>query len=141
MKKMAEQSEKKDSGKAERAVIMTTTVEMLKLTADVDAASVAMPAGLLRRNKIPRKNGNAALLSARRRSKVRTTKLLLLLAVKSAMPMPKSMMPSSRAVDFAVHLDVERAVRSGNLEREIEDFALSTSPSFLPRPEASRSSR
>lgn len=46
LKKMAEQAEKKgDSGKAERAIIMTTTVEMLKLTTDVDAASVAMPAG------------------------------------------------------------------------------------------------
>lgn len=46
LKKMAEQSQKQgDSKPAERAVIMTTTVEMLKLTTDVDAASVAMPAG------------------------------------------------------------------------------------------------
>ena len=45
LKKMAESSEKSSSGKPERAVIMTTSVEMLKLTTDVDAASVALPAG------------------------------------------------------------------------------------------------
>ena len=45
LKKMAEQAEKKEGGKPERAIIMTTSVEMLKLTTDVDAASVAMPAG------------------------------------------------------------------------------------------------
>ena len=48
LKKMAEQSEKNQQqggGKAERAIIMTTSVEMLKLTTDVDAASVALPAG------------------------------------------------------------------------------------------------
>ena len=48
LKKMAEQSEKNQQqggAEAERAVIMTTSVEMLKLTTDVDAASVAMPAG------------------------------------------------------------------------------------------------
>ncbi len=45
LKKMAEEAEKKDSGKPERAVIMTTSVEMLKLTTDVDAASLAMPPG------------------------------------------------------------------------------------------------
>jgi hypothetical protein len=45
LKKMAEQSEKKDSSKPERAVFLTTSVEMLKLTTDVDAASVALPAG------------------------------------------------------------------------------------------------
>ena len=47
LKKMAEESQKnQDSNKpAQRAVIMTTSVEMLKLTTDVDAASVAMPAG------------------------------------------------------------------------------------------------
>jgi hypothetical protein len=45
LKKMAEQSEKKDGSKPERATFMTTSVEMLKLTTDVDAASVAMPAG------------------------------------------------------------------------------------------------
>ena len=46
LKKMAESAEKGNSGKAERAVIMTTSIEMLKLTTDVDAASVALPAGL-----------------------------------------------------------------------------------------------
>ena len=48
LKKMAEQSEKNQQqggGEAERAIIMTTSVEMLKLTTDVDAASVALPAG------------------------------------------------------------------------------------------------
>jgi len=45
LKKMAEKAEKNDSSKPERAVIMTTSVEMLKLTTDVDAASVALPAG------------------------------------------------------------------------------------------------
>ena len=46
LKKMAEQSEKTASNaKPQRAIIMTTSVEMLKLTTDVDAASVAMPAG------------------------------------------------------------------------------------------------
>ena len=46
LKKMAEQSQKNENcGKPQRAIIMTTSVEMLKLTTDVDAASVAMPAG------------------------------------------------------------------------------------------------
>jgi hypothetical protein len=48
LKKMAEQAEKNQQqggGKPERAIIMTTSVEMLKLTTDVDAASVALPAG------------------------------------------------------------------------------------------------
>jgi hypothetical protein len=48
LKKMAEQSEKNQQqggAKPERAIIMTTSVEMLKLTTDVDAASVAIPAG------------------------------------------------------------------------------------------------
>ena len=47
LKKMAEQSEKNQDSesKPQRAIIMTTSVEMLKLTTDVDAASVAMPAG------------------------------------------------------------------------------------------------
>jgi hypothetical protein len=45
LKKMAENAEKGNSGKPERAVIMTTSIEMLKLTTDVDAASVALPAG------------------------------------------------------------------------------------------------
>jgi len=31
--------------KPTRSIIMTTSVEMLKLTTDVDAASVAVPAG------------------------------------------------------------------------------------------------
>jgi hypothetical protein len=44
LKKMAEGGEK-SSGKPERAVIMTTSIEVLKLTTDVDAASVALPAG------------------------------------------------------------------------------------------------
>lgn len=45
LKKMAEASEKSSSAKPERAVIMTTSVEMLKLTTDVEAASVALPSG------------------------------------------------------------------------------------------------
>ena len=45
LKKMSEKGNEPGSGKAERAVIMTTSVEMTKLTTDVDAASVAMPAG------------------------------------------------------------------------------------------------
>lgn len=45
LKKMAEGAETRNSGKPERAVIMTTSIEMLKLTTDVDAASVALPAG------------------------------------------------------------------------------------------------
>lgn len=47
LKKMAEESQKSDNSNkpAQRAIIMTTSVEMLKLTTDVDAASVAMPAG------------------------------------------------------------------------------------------------
>jgi len=48
LKKMADEAQKNDKngGKpAERAIIMTTSMEMLKLTTDVDAASVAMPAG------------------------------------------------------------------------------------------------
>ncbi len=44
LKKMAQAAEK-GSGTPARAVIMTTSVEMLKLTTDVDAASVALPAG------------------------------------------------------------------------------------------------
>ena len=48
LKKMAEEAEKnQNSGQkpAQRAIIMTTSVEMVKLTTDVDAASVAIPAG------------------------------------------------------------------------------------------------
>lgn len=49
LKKIAEESEKnnKNNGEAkpERAIIMTMTMEMLKLTSDVDAGSVAIPAG------------------------------------------------------------------------------------------------
>jgi len=45
LKKMAEGADKSNSAKPERAVVMTTSVEMLKLTTDVDAASVALPAG------------------------------------------------------------------------------------------------
>ena len=47
LKKIAEQSEKNQDSesKPQRAIIMTTSVEMLKLTTDVDAASVAIPAG------------------------------------------------------------------------------------------------
>lgn len=44
LKKMAEGGDKGNS-KPARAVIMTTSVEMLKLTTDVEAASVALPAG------------------------------------------------------------------------------------------------
>jgi hypothetical protein len=46
LKKMAEQSEKNSNAKPERAIIMTTSIEMLKLTADVDAESVGIPARL-----------------------------------------------------------------------------------------------
>jgi hypothetical protein len=44
---MAEESQKNDNSNkpAQRAIIMTTSVEMLKLTTEVDAASVALPAG------------------------------------------------------------------------------------------------
>lgn len=45
LKKMAEGADKGNSNKPERAIIMTTSVEMLKLTTSVDAASVALPAG------------------------------------------------------------------------------------------------
>ena len=47
LKKMAAEAEKNQNSesKPQRAIIMTTSVEMLKLTTDVDAASVAMPAG------------------------------------------------------------------------------------------------
>ena len=45
LKKMAEQSEKKGESKPERATFLTTSVEMLKLTTDVEAAAVAIPAG------------------------------------------------------------------------------------------------
>lgn len=48
LKKMAAEAEKNNQNsesKPQRAIIMTTSVEMLKLTTDVDAASVAMPAG------------------------------------------------------------------------------------------------
>jgi len=45
LKKMAEKGNEPGGGKPERAVIMTTSVEMKKLTTDVDSASVAMPAG------------------------------------------------------------------------------------------------
>lgn len=46
LKKMAEAGNKQSSeSKPQRAVIMSTSVEMLKLTTDVDAASVAIPAG------------------------------------------------------------------------------------------------
>lgn len=47
LKKMAEQAQKNENSNAkpQRAIIMTTSVEMTKLTTDVDAASVAMPAG------------------------------------------------------------------------------------------------
>ena len=47
LKKMAEQAEQNQNSNAkpQRAIIMTTSVEMLKLTTDVDAASVAIPAG------------------------------------------------------------------------------------------------
>ena len=51
LKKMAEEAEKNQNSesKPQRAIIMTTSVEMLKLTTDVDAASVAMPAGFTER--------------------------------------------------------------------------------------------
>jgi hypothetical protein len=49
LKKMAEQSQKNENSKPQRAIIMTTSVEMLKLTTDVDAASVAIPAGFTER--------------------------------------------------------------------------------------------
>jgi len=45
LKKMAEESQKKEGAPAQRAIILTTAVEMLKLTTDVDAASVAIPTG------------------------------------------------------------------------------------------------
>jgi hypothetical protein len=47
LKKMAEasQNNQNSNSKPQRAIIMTTSVEMLKLTSDVDAASVAIPAG------------------------------------------------------------------------------------------------
>jgi hypothetical protein len=47
LKKMAEANQQQQSGeqKPQRAVIMTTTVEMLKLTPDVTADVVAIPAG------------------------------------------------------------------------------------------------
>lgn len=45
LKKMAESAEQSNSRKPERAVIMTTSIEMLKLTTDIDPASVALPAG------------------------------------------------------------------------------------------------
>lgn len=46
LKKMAEEAQKKDNSNAppQRATIMTTSVEMLKLTTSVDGAAVAMPA-------------------------------------------------------------------------------------------------
>jgi hypothetical protein len=47
LKKMAEASQQQGNSDAKptRTIVMTTTVEMLKLTTDVDAASVALPAG------------------------------------------------------------------------------------------------
>jgi len=47
LKKMAEANQQASNSEAKptRSIIMTTTVEMLKLTTDVDAASVAIPAG------------------------------------------------------------------------------------------------
>jgi len=45
LKKMAEKSNQKADGKPQRAIIMTTTVEMLKLTPEVTADVVAIPAG------------------------------------------------------------------------------------------------
>ena len=48
LKKMAEESQKSSAeggAKPQRAIILTTAVEMLKLTTDVDAASVAIPTG------------------------------------------------------------------------------------------------
>jgi hypothetical protein len=46
LKKMAEAGNKSGESKPQRAVIMTTSVEMLKLTKDVTADAVALPAGL-----------------------------------------------------------------------------------------------
>ncbi len=46
LKKMAEQGNQKGESKPQRAVIMNTSVEMLKLTNDVAAEAVALPAGL-----------------------------------------------------------------------------------------------
>ena len=47
LKKMAEQAERNQNSNAkpQRAIVMSTSVEILKLTTDVDAASVAIPAG------------------------------------------------------------------------------------------------
>ena len=47
LKKMAEQAEKNQNSNAkpQRTIVLSTSVEMLKLTTDVDAASVAIPAG------------------------------------------------------------------------------------------------
>ena len=46
LKKMAEQQKPTNpAAKPQRAVILTTSIEVLKLTPDVDAASVALPAG------------------------------------------------------------------------------------------------
>ncbi|HEX8032077.1 MAG TPA: hypothetical protein VF491_26635, partial [Vicinamibacterales bacterium] len=47
LKKMAEASQQQNNSNAKptRAIIMTTSVEMLKLTTDVEAAAVAIPAG------------------------------------------------------------------------------------------------
>ena len=47
LKKMAEANQQASNSDAKptRSIIMTTSVEMLKLTTDVDAASVAIPAG------------------------------------------------------------------------------------------------
>lgn len=45
LKKMAEKGNSGGDAKPQRAVVMTTSVEMLKITTDVDAASVAIPAG------------------------------------------------------------------------------------------------
>ena len=47
LKKMAEDAEKNQNSNAkpQRTIFLTTSVEMLKLTTDVDAASVAIPAG------------------------------------------------------------------------------------------------
>jgi len=47
LKRMAEEAEKNQNSnqQPQRAIIMTTSVEMVKLTTDVDAASVAIPAG------------------------------------------------------------------------------------------------
>ena len=51
LKKMAEDAEKNNNhtAKPSRAIILTTSVEMLKFTAEVDAAAVAMPAGFTER--------------------------------------------------------------------------------------------